>query len=120
MKRTDFGTFHDATHVIFGHDTTLEQEASLDFCVYLQCPSNGVTSWPITECGHSGLIQVFDQRVGLHGSARVLLAQSQSDLADIQTFKTAKKEMAIQVSARMVRIALSRTTRGTWHCGVES
>ena len=30
-------TFHDATHVIFGHDTTLEQEASLDFCVYLQC-----------------------------------------------------------------------------------
>ena len=30
-------TFHDATHVIFGHDTTLEQEASLDFCVFLQC-----------------------------------------------------------------------------------
>ena len=30
-------TFHDATHVIFGHDTTLEQEGSLDFCLFLQC-----------------------------------------------------------------------------------
>ena len=45
--------YHDATHAIFGQDTTIEGEAALDFWVFLGPPSLGSYSKSISNCRKS-------------------------------------------------------------------